>query len=548
MNNNVTLVTGIWDLLRGDARDGWKRDFSHYEEKFRELLRATKGYNLCIFIDAKHEDIVWQERDRENTRIYHQSAEEFSGNFFPFYDKVQEIRSSEAWLSQSGWLRDSTQATMDKYNPMVMSKMFMLNNARIHNPFDTEYYYWIDGGITNTVHYGYFSHDNVIDVMDSLTEKMFFICFPYDAETEIHGFSLDGMKQFCKSETVDRVARGGFFGGHKDYIAKSNEIYYSLLQDSLNQGFMGTEESIFTIMTYLYPDIYTYATIDYNGLLGSFFESLKFKSIEKKNRPISKTKNKLAIYINTFNCPDQLKLLVQSFEQYDIRFLQDTDVHLINNSTNDILQEQYQIMVDKYKWNQIRMGNLGVCGGRQYAAEHFQNSDNKYMIFFEDDMLLDLSNSLCPFGFHKNVNNLFTNSQRIMDIEKYDFLKLTFSEFYGDNHLQWAWHNVPSPRKEEYFGEINEKPLTKFSCIKSYDRIPYAEGDVYYSNWPHIIGKEGNKKCFLDTKWEYPYEQTWMSHMYTMTVEKKIKPAILLASPITHNRVYFYEGKERKEN
>ena len=53
---------------------------------------------------------------------------------------------------------------------------------------------------------------------------------------------------------------------------------------------------------------------------------------------------------------------------------------------------------------------------------------------------------------------------------------------------------------------------------------------------------------FLDTKWKYPYEQTWMSHIYTLTKNQEIRPAILLASPITHNRVYFYGDKERKEN
>jgi len=39
-----------------------------------------------------------------------------------------------------------------------------------------------------------------------------------------------------------------------------------------------------------------------------------------------------------------------------------------------------------------------------------------------------------------------------------------------------------------------------------------------------------------------------MSHIYTLTKEKKINPAILLRSPITHNRVHFYEASERREN
>jgi hypothetical protein len=90
--------------------------------------------------------------------------------------------------------------------------------------------------------------------------------------------------------------------------------------------------------------------------------------------------------------------------------------------------------------------------------------------------------------------------------------------------------------------------LTNFTHIKSINNTPYIEGEIYYSNWPHIIDQEGNKKCFLDTKWDRPFEQTWMSHIYNLTKENKIRSAILLASPITHNRVHFYHKDERKES
>ena len=41
MNNNVTIVTGLWDLGRGNL-DGWgKRDFSNYKTKFFEMLETN---------------------------------------------------------------------------------------------------------------------------------------------------------------------------------------------------------------------------------------------------------------------------------------------------------------------------------------------------------------------------------------------------------------------------------------------------------------------------------------------------------------------------
>jgi hypothetical protein len=169
------------------------------------------------------------------------------------------------------------------------------------------------------------------------------------------------------------------------------------------------------------------------------------------------------------------------------------------------------------------------------------------MLFFEDDMLLDFE-GYCPFGLRKNTPKLYDTIISIMKKEKYDFLKLSFSEFYGHNGEQWSWHNVPEQLRNEYFGTISSRPPTTFNNIKSLEGIPYVDGEVYYSNWPHIISKEGNKKCFLDTIWASPFEQTWMSHLYTLTKQDKIKPAILLASPITHNRVHHYGAGERREN
>jgi len=546
---NTTIVTGIWDLGRSSLGEGWSRSFSHYIDNFKKLLECS-NLNLAIFIDPELEDTVWKYRDKSNTKIYYHKSSDFNGSFFPFYEKIQKIRTNDDWLNQVGWLRESTQAKMADYNPMVMSKMFLLHNAKIFNPFDDDYYFWLDGGITNTVHPGYFSSDKVIEKLEGLIKQFLFICFPYETSTEIHGFNIDSMRKICNTQEVNRVARGGFFGGHKDSISKANDLYYGLLNDTLNQNLMGTEESIFTIMSYKDPEVYHIEMIEGNGLISTFFENIKNNKtvLQQKQINTKKYSNKNSVYINTYNAPKQLQMLIDSFEKYEPKFLSKTDLILINNTTKEEYFNEYEIIAKKYNFREIRNGNLGICRSRQWAAEDFSKTDNKYMFFFEDDMLIDLSDSRCSFGFNKKIDNLYDNLIRIMDLEEYDFLKFSFSEFYGHNGEQWSWHNVPEHLRKEYFGKINKKPFTKFKHIKNLNGVVYANGEVYYSNWPHIIGHEGNQKCFLDTKWDHPFEQTWMSHIYTLTKQDKVNPAILLSSPITHNRVYHYAKEERKEN
>ena len=549
--NNTTLVTGIWDLGRDSLGDGWGRSFDHYLLNFSNLLTKLKDFNLAIFIDPKLESFVWEKRDKKNTVIYFHKKEDFSGNFFPFFDQVQKIRTNPEWFNQSGWLVNSTQAKMEWYNPMVMSKVFLLHNASIFNPFGSDYYFWIDGGISNTVHLGYFYHDKVLEKIEKLTKKLLFICFPYEAENEVHGFNFSKINEYAKDK-VTKVARGGFFGGKKKFIPEFNAKYYNLLQNTLSEGLMGTEESIFSILSYLDPKLFWCENINSDGLISTFFEKVKNDETDQQKEIIASNtihkNDNVSLYINTFNSPAQLKLLLESIEKFEPKLLTKTDKILIDNSTNKELYNEYDSIVQKYSFKLIRQGNLGICRARQKSAEDFFESKNKYMIFFEDDMLLDLSDQTCPFGFLKNIPNFYDNIIDIMDNNEYDYLKFSFSEFYGHNGFQWSWHNVPEHKRKEYFGNISEKPNTIFNNIKSLASIPYADGEIYYSNWPHIINQAGNKKMFLDTTWEYPYEQTWMSHFYTLTKEEKIKPAILLRSPITHNRVYHYGRDERKEN
>jgi len=53
---------------------------------------------------------------------------------------------------------------------------------------------------------------------------------------------------------------------------------------------------------------------------------------------------------------------------------------------------------------------------------------------------------------------------------------------------------------------------------------------------------------FINLKWKHPYEQTWMSQMFQDTKKGILNPALLLMSPIKHDRFDHYDVSERKEN
>jgi hypothetical protein len=572
MSEKVTLVTGLWDIGRDLLTNDWSRDFDHYLGKFEALLKTED--NMIIFGDESLQKFVMKRRDSSNTQFIIRSTDWFKNN--EYFELIQKIRQNDDWTNQVGWLKESTQAKLEMYNPLVMSKVFLLNDAKIMDKFDSDYLFWIDAGITNTVHPGYFTHDKVISKLPKFIDNFTFVAFPYDAENEVHGFNYDELNKYANN-TVKLIGRGGFFGGPKETISNINGIYYSLLIETLNNGLMGTEESIFSIMIYKYPELFDYFEIEYNGLLTTFFEKLKDETLVSKktvesfitkptNNPFNKkvshseitSTDKVGLYVIGFNSPKQLETLITSMLEYDKDFIEKPRKILLDNSTDLTTTPVYSELCSKYGFEHIKKDNLGICGGRQWIAEHFDKSDLEYMYFFEDDMFFyPKKGEVCRNGFNRMVDNLYNKSLAISKKENFDFLKLNFSEFFGDNSIQWSWYNVPQVVRDEFWpnysklpeqGTDPNAPKVKYENVKSFDGVPYVTGEIYYCNWPQLVSKSGSKKMFLDTTWAHPYEQTWMSFMYQELMKGNLNFGLLLLTPTEHNRFDHYSRELRKES
>ena len=557
---SFTLVTGLWNIGRGELNEGWSRSFNHYLDKFDELLKIEE--NLIIFGDSELEKFVSERRSPKNTQFIIRNLDWFKNN--DYYEKIQNIRNSSEWKNQSGWLKDSTQSRLEMYNPLVMSKMFLLNDARIFDKFNSEFLFWIDAGITNTIHPGYFTHDKVFDKLQKEIKKFTFVCFPYNASNEIHGFKYPEINKWAEGN-VRKVARGGFFGGPKDTISEINSEYYNYLVNTLGDGLMGTEESIFSIMMYAKSELINYYEIEENGLMGKFFEDIKENRLDKKSEYKPKStyltkydKNNVGLYVITFNSPNQFKTLIDSMLEYDSDFVNSPKRKiLLNNSTDLSTTDEYIKLCDEFGFEHIKKDNIGITGGRQFIAEHFNETELDYMFFFEDDMFFYNKNGeVCKNGFNRYVPNLYKKSLSIIHEEDFDFLKLNFTEFYGDNSTQWSWYNVPQNFREIHWpknkklpvqGLDKNAPRTKFNEIKSYNGLPYASGEVYICNWPILLSKEGSYKCYVETKYASPFEQTIMSHNYQEMVKGNLNPGLLLITPTEHNRFEHYESSLRKE-
>ena len=79
----------------------------------------------------------------------------------------------------------------------------------------------------------------------------------------------------------------------------------------------------------------------------------------------------------------------------------------------------------------IKKNNIGICGGRQFVSDHFNDSDLEVGILSEDDMFFqNKPGETCRNGFNRYTPNLYQKCLEILTKRNFDMLKLNFSVIF----------------------------------------------------------------------------------------------------------------------
>jgi hypothetical protein len=260
----------------------------------------------------------------------------------------------------------------------------------------------------------------------------------------------------------------------------------------------------------------------------------------------------LTLYTLTYNTPKQFAYWCDAFVAAYPAVFEGCKKYVINNSDDLRTQAAYETLFEQHGFEVIKTyANTGICGGRFLAAQHFDQSEAEYMVFFEDDMLMRKNtNKLCKAGFRTYHPQLFEHSITIAQNENLSYLKLCFSEVYGFNshNLVGAAFVDPAERAQALGVEADVMPYTQISHLNIFDTLPYAVGSFHYFNWPILFSKQGNRTLFLENIAKYKHESVWARAAFYALRDGHLKAGCLLATPILHHRKYSYRPQDRIEN
>jgi FkbM family methyltransferase len=254
----------------------------------------------------------------------------------------------------------------------------------------------------------------------------------------------------------------------------------------------------------------------------------------------------VVLYVITYNAPEQLQHWLTSVELAAPELLELPRKFLLDNSTNEDTRGAYDRLATQHGFSLLRYGNLGISGGRYFCAKHFDALENAWgMLWFEDDMLLaGATAGVCRNGLPAHVPALVSRARAIVTNEGLDYLKLSFTEFFGDHHLNWAWYNLDQASRLRQFPDGTFR--TRISHTGVEQGVSYLVGEVHYSNWPSLMTRRGNTELFLASP-NPLCEQHYMVAAFQHLRNGRLRGGTLLASPIRHDRSVHYPADDRKE-
>jgi len=246
----TTIVTGLFDINRVEL-DG--RSWNSYLNWFEKTLSINSP--MVVFVEEKTYDFVKSRRKDDNTKIVIQSIQDLE--MYKHKDRMDEIVSTSSYKQS---IKDSNRIECKNslYTIIQFSKFEWMSIAATNNVFDSNYFIWMDAGLSR-----FFDELNTSNRYPS--EKM---------ETQLLSFGDRAFVQtFCcsypdlfnantlpESYLLDNrsYVMGGLFGGNKTVLPilkdKVNDVFERLM---LNKQIINNEQIVLGYLLKTNPELFS---------------------------------------------------------------------------------------------------------------------------------------------------------------------------------------------------------------------------------------------------------------------------------------------------
>jgi hypothetical protein len=251
-NLSVAYVTALYNINRENKGDGRKWD------QYLEWFKCTLQHNapMIIFIPNELESFVKEHRpDHLHTHIIIAPLEEVP--YFKYNDAITDVINSDHFKRK---MADTNriECYLPMYSIIQYSKFEWLKKAAEVNSFKSDYYFWIDGGLSrfydNNFHTNELNH-NIINQFDKNPTRFYIQATPRLFEHIPDDYIWDNNAKIY----------GGVFGGKNNIvITMANEVTQLFEHYLYNEKVINNEQLLLLCLYKNKPELFCFLTHIYH--------------------------------------------------------------------------------------------------------------------------------------------------------------------------------------------------------------------------------------------------------------------------------------------
>lgn len=260
----TTFVTGFFHLLPPFHKQ-YDQRFQEYKDSATELL--NQDINLVFYGDKEMASYV----------LRHRIAAGFGAKTAVFPTKLHDLelfeRKDQLYDLYIYGKEDSEFTRSARFTPqyllVILSKIFLLVEAALSNPFSTDHFVWID--------YGYYRHAKHESYCFSLLPKDIYKQIENSWSTSdlfriatVQSPTGDEKNQALYHKKYRQSVAGAIFGGSKAAINAVHTKYKQELFEVLESGSLTCEENIYGRLLNIYPELFDPYVAKYTTTLNNF--------------------------------------------------------------------------------------------------------------------------------------------------------------------------------------------------------------------------------------------------------------------------------------
>jgi hypothetical protein len=294
---HTMTVVSMYYQLKGKER----RSPSKYLEYARLFLLQLP----CPLIIYTDDDSIIKYCIENRKEGYNLLCINYKFNDTKYYKYIDVITSlQKSYVLHNGNKEHET----PEYIVLNCNKFFFIEESIKLNPFNTEYFMWIDFGINHVA-----DINNIYELeARPKSEKIIQLCINPLLCKEIE--EAGGYKKLFRN--IYHHLAGGCFSGNKgimlDYCKKYNET----LDEIIEHQFWQIDEALMTIISTKYPDMFDFYYGDYKSIINNnpLFKSTKLMCCERISAIILKYEN------NGYDASCVIKKIVKTFPYLQSQF------------------------------------------------------------------------------------------------------------------------------------------------------------------------------------------------------------------------------------